>query len=84
MEECQNDFKSLHRITSTRFVNQHEITLPSTENNEELANNFSAYFIKKIDKIRKNFTYARSIQDDSLTDEKLNCFRAATENEVKR
>ena len=39
--------------------------------------------LKKIDKIRENFTHTRSVQDESLTDEKLNCFRAAIENEVK-
>ena len=83
VEECQNDSKLLHKITSTLLVNQHQITLPSTENDEELANNFGAYFTQKIDKIRENFTHTRSVQDESLTDEKLNCFRAATENEVK-
>ena len=74
---------SLHKITSTLLVNQHQITIPSTENDEELANNFDAYFTQKIDKIRENFTHTRSVQDESLTDEKLNCFRAAIENEVK-
>ena len=83
VEECQNNSKSLHRITSTLLVNQHQITLPSTENDEELANNFSAYFTQKIDKIRENFTYTRRVQDESLTDAKLNCFRPATKDEVK-
>ena len=75
VEECQNDSKLLHKITSTLLINQHQITLPSTENDEELANNFSTYFTQKIDKTRENFTHARSVQDESLTDEELNCFR---------
>ena len=43
VEECHNDSKLLHKITSIVLVNQHQITLPSTENDEELANNFGAY-----------------------------------------
>ena len=56
-EEFQNNTKSLHRITSTLLVNQHQITLPSTKNDEESANDLMLIIItQRIDKIREYFT----------------------------
>ena len=57
VEECQNDSKLLHKITSTLLVNQHQITLPSTENDEELANIFSAYLLKRLIKLERIYPY---------------------------
>ena len=53
VEECQNNTKSLHRINSTLLVNQHQITLPSTKNDEELANDLMLILLKRLIKLER-------------------------------
>lgn len=56
IESYGSDQKSLHRITKTLLGNTNEVILPLHSSPKQLAQNFSDFFIGKIENIRDNIT----------------------------
>ena len=54
VEECHNDQKSLFKITDTPLVNQHQSKLQTYDDGTMLVNNFSNFFLTKIETIGAN------------------------------
>jgi hypothetical protein len=66
IEACGRDHKSLSKITKNLLGDTNEVILPSYSSPKQLANQFSDFFIGKIETIRNNIS--SQIQTDSDLD----------------
>ncbi|XP_052799130.1 uncharacterized protein LOC128230724 [Mya arenaria] len=89
IESYGSDQKSLHRITKTLLGNTNEVILPLHSSPKQLAQNFSDFFIGKIENIRDNITSQKQSSSgvgDTEADYigvKYDKFTPTSEDEVK-
>ena len=91
IESCGRDQKTLFKITKNLMGKSAEPVLPSSSP-EELAQNFSNFFIEKIDGIRNNVSSERESQTDAVTADEITLtklnklleFTPVSQDEVKK
>lgn len=88
--DLESDQKALFKSLDSFLKSKPEMTFPSCNSTEELANNFADYFENKITIIRSDLLSPRglSLEFESNTfckdNEKLNCFMPVGEGEVSK
>ena len=50
--DCGSDPKKLYKVMNELLHHRHDIVLPSYNSNKDMANQFSSFFLNKIEKIR--------------------------------
>ena len=88
VESCGTDYKGLFKVTKRLLGSRNTVTLPDGSS-KEVANNFSDFFIDKIDKIRSNIlSQANSTAPSTFSEESaaatLDHLAPASEKEIKR
>ncbi|XP_052791884.1 uncharacterized protein LOC128226025 [Mya arenaria] len=87
--QCGNDYKKLFKVTNTLLGKSNEVTLPSHSSPEQMAQDFSDFFVNKIEKIRDSITSHRQsvsssdYPEDVHSGTKCEVFSSVTEEEVK-
>ena len=91
IESCGRDQKALFKVTKSLLGRKEEVVLPNSSSAKDLAQNFSDFFINKIDGIRTkirsetNNSPSEIITEELDTDKpKLVEFIPVTENEVRK
>ena len=82
--ENAKDQKRLFQIADKLLHRKHTSTLPQSQSDEKLANEFSIFFTDKIKKIRDNFEIVDSwrYEDEISPIHQLSSLRSATEDEI--
>jgi hypothetical protein len=89
IESSGNDHKSLSRITKGLLGDTNEVILPSNSSPQHLAQEFSDFFIEKIETIRNNIRFQTQSMSDTVdieseyTGVRYAEFAPTTEHEVK-
>ena len=67
MKRCERDQKTLFKVTKKLLGKNEEVVLPTSSSSEELAQNFSDFFIDKIDGIRNKIRTETEKQNGLVT-----------------
>ena len=86
LQDCSTDPKSLYRITNELLHKKQDKSLPTHANPQDLARDFSEYFIDKIKNISVKFDYVPVRSDTSPSSEivALDHFSLISEEELKK
>ena len=66
IQSCGRDQKSIFKVTKHLLSKKHEVILPSHSSSKELAQDFSEFFINKIEGIRSNIASQTKSVSDTL------------------
>ena len=88
VESCQNDSKSLFRITKNLLGTDSEAKLPKNDSSSQLAQDFSDFFINKIEKIRTDISSepnpVENYKEIPKLDKSLDKLAPTTPEEIKK
>jgi len=91
VEYCGHDQKNLFKITNNLLVGTNEVILPTTKSSKKLAQDFSDFFINRIEDIRKGISsqsqsasYSVNIVPEPSSVNCLDTFTPVAQEKVKR
>ena len=86
IQSCGRDQKSIYKVTNQLLGKKNEVILPSHSSSNELAQDFSEFFVNKIEGIRSNISSQTKSNSDTLvmenSKERFLEFTPASEKEV--
>ncbi len=86
IEDCGSDQKALFKVINTLFQKDCNTQFPESESMDILAEEFSDFFITKIQRIRNKLD-SLSVHTghiDTVCQSRLDCFKALTEEDVRK
>ena len=84
IKETSKDPKQLFRALNSILGNKNENQLPKGTTNSQLAEDFTDYFLEKIDKIREGFTNIPAYKPNKRDTPKLKNFTSITQNQLEK